>query len=168
MSRGHSDNSPGNSLAASTDDNASCSGTGQTCDLATWSDQRRVHRLASGSYLWDIAGNVWEWVKDDSSTNFGTDGYISTITPVNRPNTGTIGGVLNNAHYHFGPAGDYTGLSTSPFGGLGHGWLNYSAGAILRGGSWYDGVNTGVFAATLGFGPSGADASVGFRCVWLP
>lgn len=168
MSRGHSDNSPSNSLAASTDDNDSCTGTGQTCDLSTWSDQRRVHRLSSGSYLWDIAGNVWEWVQDNNSTNFGADGYISTITPVNRPNTGTIGGVLNNANYHFGPAGDYTGLSSSPYGGLGHGWLNYSAGAILRGGGWFNGVDTGVFSTYLGIGPAYTDAYIGFRCVWSP
>lgn len=168
MSRGHSDNSPSNSLAASTDDNDSCTGTGQTCDLSTWSDQRRVHRLSSGSYLWDIAGNVWEWVQDNNSTNFGADGYISTITPVNRPNTGTIGSVLNNANYHFGPAGDYTGLSSSPYGGLGHGWLNYSAGAILRGGAWGHGVGAGVFTAYLGNGPTGTYTDFGFRCVWSP
>jgi hypothetical protein len=107
-------------------------------------------------------------VQDNNSTNFGADGYISTITPANRPNTGTIGGVLNNANYHFGPAGDYTGLSSSPYGGLGHGWLNYSAGTILRGGSWSYGVSSGVFTTYRDYGPTSTNANFGFRCVWSP
>ena len=82
MSRGHSDHSPSNSLAASTDDNDSCTGTGQTCDLSTWSDQRRVHRLSNGSYLWDIAGNAWESVRDNNSTNFGADDRPGILLPL--------------------------------------------------------------------------------------
>lgn len=168
MNRGHSDNSPASALAAVTDDNDSCAGTGQTCSLSTWSDQRRVHQLANGSYIWDFAGNVWEWVLDNNSTNFGADGCISLITPADHPNTGTIGGILSNANYHFGPAGNYTGLSGSPYGGLGYGWLNSSAGAILRGSYWYNGANPGVFTAYLNYGPSNADTTIGFRCVWSP
>ena len=168
LNRGHSDNSPENALAASTDDNDSCFGTGQICDLSTWSNQRRVHRLSNGSYVWDFAGNVLEWVRDDNSTNFGANGNISTITPLNRPNTGIIGGVLNNANYHFGPAGDYTGLSSSPFGGLGFGYLNFSAGAIVRGGRWDYMGNSGIFTTYLAWGPKIVSSGSGFRCVWSP
>ena len=168
MSRGHSDNSPGSVLSAVSDDNDSCSGTGQTCSLSTWSDQRRVHQLANGSYIWDIAGNVAEWVIDNNSTNFGGNPPIAVITTVSHPTTGSIGGVSNNAYYHFGPAGNYTGLSTSPYGGLGYGYLNYSAGAITRGGSWNDSEASGVFAAYLGYDHDGAAPNFGFRCVWTP
>lgn len=166
MSRGHSDNSPASALAAVSDDNDSCSGTEQTCSLSTWSDQRRVHQLASGSYIWDFAGNVWEWVSDNNSTDFGANALISTLTAANHPTNGSIGGVSNNANYHFGPSGNYTGLSTSPYGGLGNGYLNYSAGTILRSGGWVNGMGTGVFTANLINGPAATDAFTGFRCVW--
>jgi len=171
MSRGHSDITPNNPLAASVDDNDSCSGTGQTCNLATWDSQRRVHRLLSGATIWDFAGNVWEWVQDNNSTNFGADIEMSQLTAANRPAVGSIGGVSGNAKYHFGPAGDYTSLSSSPFGGLGYGWLMSNAsGALMRGRRWDGGVNVGVFATYFGYGPTdgAADPGAGFRCVWSP
>jgi hypothetical protein len=61
LNRGHTDNAPANALAASTDTDA-CSGTGQTCSDTTWNDQRRTHKLSNDSVIWDLAGNVWEWV----------------------------------------------------------------------------------------------------------
>jgi hypothetical protein len=168
MSRGHSDNSPMDILPAVTDDNDSCSGTEQTCSLSSWNDQRRVQKLASGFYIWDFSGNVLEWVKDNSATNYGADDSISVLTAANHPVTGSIGSVVNNANYHFGPAGNFTALSSSPFGGLGNGYLNYSGGAILRGGSRDDGVAAGVFATNLVFGSAFTNTNVGFRCVWSP
>lgn len=167
MSGGHSDNIPANPLAAASDDNDSCSGTGQTCDLSTWSNQRRVFKLASGAYIWDFSGNLREWLVDTNSTNFGTSVWLSTLTAATHPTNGSIGGVTNNAKYHFGPAGDYTALSTVPYGGLGYGALASTAGAISRGG-WHGGANSGVFGAYLNDGPTSPKAAGGFRCVWQP
>jgi len=42
---------------------------------------------------------------------------------------------------------------------------HYSAGAILRGGNWNNGVNTGVFTTNLNNGPTNTNTNVGFRCV---
>lgn len=168
MSRGHSDQLPDNSLASSADANGACTGTGQACDLSTWSDQRRVHQLASGIYIWDISGNVSEVMKDENNTNFGANGYLSVITPTNRPTTGTISGVVGNVNYHFGPAGDYSALSTSPFAGLGWAEINYNNGAIARGLSWFWNAATGVFAVALSVDANFTGPRMGFRCVWTP
>ena len=77
ISIGHSDNSPGNSLAAGTD-NDGCFGTGQVCDDVTWDSQRRTHTLSNGEVIWDFAGNVWEWngwqVTLADKAYFSTDG----------------------------------------------------------------------------------------------
>jgi hypothetical protein len=50
--------------------------------------------------------------------------------------------------------GDYAGASP---GGVG-------PNALLRGGSWGSGSNAGAFAFYAGYGPSGVDINVGFRC----
>lgn len=57
--RGHSDSSPANSLAASTDDTNGYYGTGNSASSGT--DQRRTLNLSNGEVIWDLAGNVYEW-----------------------------------------------------------------------------------------------------------
>ena len=80
-----------------------------------------------------MAGNVWEWVKDDNSTDYGADGYISELSPLSGANS------RKPAMDTFGHGTDTSSsLNSSPWGGLGHGWLNYNSGAILRGGSWVE------------------------------
>ena len=37
-------------------------GTGQTCSSSVWDDQRRTLLLSNGNFIWDLAGNMWEWV----------------------------------------------------------------------------------------------------------
>ena len=157
MSTGHTDNSPATFLASSTDDNDSCAGTDQTCDLNTWNAQRRVFELSNGSYLWDFGGNVWEWMADTNTSNFEAgaiestdpghpaDTFISILTDANHPATGTIGGLSGTSLFFFGPAGNYTSLNSGNYGGIGYAWLNYPAGgAILRGGSWDRLLNSGI------------------------
>ena len=39
---------------------------------------------------------------------------------------------------------------------------------MLRGGSWSDGANGGVFAANLNNAPSNVNTNIGFRCAYAP
>jgi len=65
MSDGHSDDDGSGALVADItgdpDDNP-CVNTGQSCDTSTWSTQRRTYKLSNDEYIWDLGGNVWEWV----------------------------------------------------------------------------------------------------------
>ena len=60
-------------------------GTGQSCVLvAPGIKQSRTHTLSNGEIIWDVSGNVWEWVKDDNSDGdngvYGDDAYMSQVT----------------------------------------------------------------------------------------
>lgn len=156
LSRGHSDNAPSSALVANADDTQGCDGTGQTCSNVTWDSQRRTHTLSNGQVIWDLAGNVWEWVKDDNNAAQGADGYISTMN-------------LNDSRQNnFGNDQFCGSPSSGNYCGFGHGWVNYSAGAVLRGGHWADGTAAGIFAAYLDGAPSNTSPGIGFRCVFQP
>ena len=136
LNQGHSDGTPDNALAANINDTSPCEGTGNSnCDTHSHADfsQKRTHTLSNGEVVWDVAGNVWEWVKDDNSTDYGADGYISELSPLSGANS------RQPAMAKFGHGTDTSSiLNSDPWGGLGHGWLNYNSGAILRGGSWVE------------------------------
>ena len=170
LSTGHSDNSPGGPRAASSDDNNACHETGNTCDGSTWHSQRRTHTLSNGEVVWDIGGNVYEWVKDTNAVNYGSNLDIAQITDATRPTSGSLSGgtttTERKAKGHFGPSGDYTDLDSDPWGGLGYGWLkDGNAGGVVRGGS----VNLGgVFTVSLVNSASSIFYNRGFRCVYRP
>ncbi len=171
LNRGHSDAGPPNSLAASADDDSACSGTLQTCSSTVWNSQRRTFKLNNGDSsnqtVWDFAGNVWQWVKDDNNTNFGSDRYIYEMTSTDPNNSGTVGGITGTAKTLFGPARSYTTLSSSK-GGLGYGYINSGAGAVIRGGYWAYGDDAGVFAVNVSIDPTASITLLGFRCVYHP
>jgi hypothetical protein len=138
LNRGHSDNVPPNALTPSSDDvNGNCSGTGQTCSSTVWDSQRRTHILSNGNIVWDIAGNVSEWVTNDNTVGNGGDGFISTMS----------GSDIRQTRYG-AIAGTFCATPTvTPYCGMGYGYFNSFAGAVLRGGFWINGVYAGVFAA---------------------
>ncbi len=163
LNRGHTDGTPADALAASTDTDA-CSGTGQTCSDTVWDSQRRTHKLSNSADIWDFSGNVLEWV--------------DTLVIENKPNAGIAYNELSAV----------TGTTAFPLTQLRptnalKGWWfdswnssqgigqynpgnNAAAGGLLRGGCWDDGVNAGVFAAHLGSSLQVGNSREGFRCVF--
>ncbi len=158
--RGHSDGSPANALAASTDDSQGYEGTGNANETPV-SRERRTHTLSNGEVIWDMSGNVWEWTdntilgqdKPNNSSglfwqqwtaisNFGTLSYDLT-----RPSNSAWNSTQNMGQYY---AGTVTGTTNFAF---------------LRGGRWNSAAVAGVFALGLYNAPAIADNSVGFRCV---
>jgi formylglycine-generating enzyme required for sulfatase activity len=89
--------------------------------------------------VFDMVGNVGEWVEDWADHN--TAGCTDWTSQ-----TGIAGG------------------DASCFGGDGSGASHQIPGAVIRGGSWGDGVNAGVFAVVSAGVPSLSVPSLGFRC----
>lgn len=158
LNRGHSDGTPNNALAAVTDDNDSCSGTDETCSLTVWDSQRRTHTLSNGNVIWDLAGNVQEWVTNDSNVSNGATAYISSIND----------GLLRQTRYGAASGTICTTSGSSPYCGMGQGVFAFATGAIHRGGEWSSGIPTGIFAVSLNTDPSVGTTAKGFRCVFIP
>ncbi len=157
LNRGHSDGTPAALQEASLSDVAdNCIGTGQICSSTVWDDQRRTHVLSNGNIIWDFAGNAQEWVNFESTTSNGVDGYISQIN----------GGDLRQTRYGALSSTICATPGSSPYCGMGHGDLSGTAGTLLRGGKYTDGVSAGVFATTLKV--STAANIAGFRCTFIP
>jgi hypothetical protein len=155
--RGHSDNSPANALAASTD-NDPYFGTGNVSP----SIEKRTHTLSNGEVIWDLSGNVWEWTSDtilgqdkpnNSSgniwqqwtaiSNFGTLSYDLT-----RPSNTSWNSSQNMGQIY----SDGTSTNNTTF-------------AFRRGGNWGISSFAGVFTLSLAGAPSDTFTPLGFRCV---
>ena len=167
LNRGHSDGTPTNPLAASTDTSA-CSGTGQTCSDTNWNDQRRTHKLSNNNVIWDLAGNVWEWVdynnyedKPTPATAAWTE-YTGVTGSTAMAKTSLVPANVQKSWWNNSWNGATNGIGQYYAG------TNSSGGALLRGGSWSYGTRSGVFTAALDFPPSSPEVYIGFRCVFRP
>ena len=143
------------------------------CNGRTWHEKKRTHTLSNGQVIWDLGGNVSEWVRDDNSTHYGLDSKISRITTTSHTLTGRLeSGVMRNAKGQFGPSGNYLNLDSSRFSGLGQALLDltknnrpYYRGAVMRGGYFAQG---GIFSTRLRLHPSSEFHLLGFRCTYYP
>lgn len=157
---GHNDNSPANSLAASTDDNDGYFGTDNTAG-----NQKRTLTLTNGETIWDFAGNVWEWTAGQTTGNqpgitselaFAWKDWAALTVSGNL----SVNPFLNNINI----TGSNTWTAdTNSIGKLYSYISDSSLRGFLRGGSWCDHYNAGVLALYLGLSPSNTDANIGFR-----
>ena len=179
MSRGHSDNSPPMALANDTDDKP-YAGTGNDDPVgsgsraAAWNtlgatpvagtEQKRTQTLTNGDVVWDFGGNVFQWVSDnyaDLGVNPATSSNV--ILGFHQANWfPTTGDFAFINLLLFGPLGSYT--STQNKGAIEGG----AAGAVVRGGLWFDDSVAGAFSTFLKSKETDSSIYVGFRCVYLP
>ena len=160
LNTGHSDGAPQDAVAADSNDDNSCAGTGETCSSTVWNSQRRTHVLSNGSVIWDLAGNVWDLIRDDNLAPRGASGFISTFNTSDERQT------------RFGNDQFCSTSNAAPYCGFGWGYMDNNAGSIRRGGD-ADTVNgnvygAGIFSTNLNFPTSAIQAIMGFRCSYQP
>jgi hypothetical protein len=159
LNRGHSDNTPPNTLVASTDDNP-CSGTGDTCSATTFHDQRRTHVLSNGQVIWDLSGNAKEYIDWFVLTGRAASGNAAYIE-LNAP---TAGGSMAVTTFKSAD----TGLTS--VNGIGK-YLpdtDNNNGYAARGGHYNNGVSqqAGVYLLDFSNASSAIDPKMGFRCAY--
>jgi len=157
LNSGHSDGVPAQLLEASIDDDkGNCAGTGQTCGSTLFDKQRRTHFLKNGEQIWDFAGNAFEVTSNSNSVSQGVNAYTSLF----------IAG--ENRSINFGTDTACDLKNVSPYCGFGYGAINYTSGAIWRGGYYSDLDKSGIFAAKLNVSSLLTASYMGFRCVYRP
>jgi hypothetical protein len=137
------------------------------CTVAgTNPNYKRTHTLSNGQIVWDIPGNVWEWVDwtmapglASSPSCTGGTSWIELSTVL-----GDCGVAFQSKEYL--PALTYAGLMS----GYGLGQFHKGAnGAVIRGGEWYDDLTEpGIYAINNNWAPNSTIIEIGFRCVYRP
>ena len=164
LNRGHNFSAP---LAAAADSDP-CNGTGQTCSSSVWHINRRTHTLSNANVIWDLAGNVWEWVDYNNYEDKPTPAIVAWTEYTGVTGTTTMAKtslVPSNAQKTW-----WNNSWNGATNGIGQYYpgTNSSGGALLRGGNSADGSSSGVFTARLNSAPSSASTDFGFRCVFRP
>jgi uncharacterized repeat protein (TIGR02543 family) len=169
LSRGHSDNSPTSACSADASDangwvQTNC--TGQTQGALAF-NQRRTQNLSNGEVIWDIGGNVWQWIDYNNASDKPTpaNGAWHEFTAMTGTATTPMSHLvpLNSAQSWW----DDTWNSAESIGKIYPG-TNGSGGALLRGARWDGGSLAGPFAVNLSDAPSATYTSLSFRCVYQP
>ena len=159
MFRGHSDGSPSSALAAALD-NDPYTGTGNdsTQVMNSGKEQKRTLTLSNGEVIWDLSGNVWEWV--DWSLDSGLQESTKTCAGgswIELPNV-TCGEL---SQYQYMP--NLTNLTSTNGVGLFYGG---GGGAAIRGGRWDSNTGSGAFGLFLNNSRFNSNMGIGFRCVY--
>lgn len=131
-------------------------------------NRRGIFALSNGVWIYDLAGNAKEWLKDDNTTNYGTNSFMNLVTAGSHTTTGVLAdGVARSAKDQFGPQGSgYSSSNNSS--GLGRGAMNAASGSVIRGGNSGSTSWGGIFSVELDNLPTIAVNHLGFRCVYNP
>lgn len=170
LSNGHNDSFPGKALEASNDDTP-CFGTAIDGSgiCGHKSSQKRTITLSNGEVVWDLAGNVWQWIdiqiqrKDEPRTiipglgnSRWTWGELSTV-----PYSNDFDPVDNNLNssqgigkiFHFNSQND---TDTTIY-------------TYIRAGNWRHGNDSGIFTVHMQPVPTKTGIEdIGFRCATNP
>lgn len=150
--------------------NAGSSYNGSDPEGGTGRDTKAMHVLSNGEQLWDISGNVWEWV--DWNVTPAQKAYVSTDgSPQSAWREFTLlDTLIGLGNEMFPNSWQPTNASYNSAQGTGQYYAgsNASGGAALRGGYWFNGTGAGVFALYLGDSSAVTYYDVGFRCVYRP
>jgi len=180
---GHNDNSPNSARIASTTDtgNSACAFTDSAgsaevpidCPTninngtsGTVGHQKRVLTMSNGSYIWDIAGNVWEWTNNTIQGKDQPTGSTPGFAYRNFPDLTTYGTLSPDKYRPASVSYNSThGVGRIYSDGTGSNTTSY---AFLRGASWHTPSDAGAFAANLTTTPGFSHYTVGFRCASDP
>lgn len=122
------------------------------------------HKLSSGEYIFDLSGNLWEWVEWEKNTALAYPGECNTggwvlNSAVNCPawNVNSYRPIIPNSEVSIATINNMGRLTSSS---------GVATRAVTRGAASGNSTFTGIFAMwgsadrTVGYG------SVGFRCVY--
>ena len=160
-----------NNLAAPPDDINVYFGTGndasENSNATSGSQEKRVHYLSNGNVIWDLAGNLWEWVSDDRSS-LGIDAADDA----------TLSGNAAFASYTNGASARYSATTNLIFAGSGtvpydetvNAGMAFgdNGNAVARGGDFDDASGAGIFAVTVQKPSTEQNAKFGYRCAFIP
>lgn len=166
--RGHSDNAPSNSLAVS---NVNDPYDGTEDSAISNMLQRRTHILSNGNTVWDLAGNVEEWV--DWVVPIAQKATSSTVAVGNAADFFEVDTSISGADPMYSALWmPLTNLSwTSNVSGYGR----YIAGSAAVGGYAIRGgcysrvtAQVGIYTLIMNLNSTSSTAIKGFRCVYHP
>lgn len=179
IARGHSDRVwSTHSVLAVTDESDPYNGTGNS-STSGW-NQKRTHTLSNGEVIWDLAGNIWEWVDWTENGELKTVNGHTFSVPLNpgcsisswteiATGISSCSGVPSIEIEPFYNANNNPDLGRADgFGGFVNNIQSSGQFTGIRGGASYNGTSTGIYA--ISFGNSYTNTSVGYghRCVYRP
>ncbi|MDD4409657.1 MAG: prepilin-type N-terminal cleavage/methylation domain-containing protein [Candidatus Pacebacteria bacterium] len=118
-------------------------------------DLKRIHNLANGGVIWDLSGNTWEWNSDICVQGSGAGNWYNSAW--------IEWSDSNLSDYELGSAGPNPLYTSTQNVGRYYGCAANGNG-FLRGGSWIDGLTSGLLASYLRHMPSESYNNVSFRC----
>lgn len=164
---GHSDNDPSSVCAADADDSKAyvetdCIGKGAGADNEL--SQRRTHSLSNGQVIWDLSGNVREWISFSESLDKPSP-LVSNYIEFTQPIVGSTSLPLNHLIPTQGIKAFWSDAWNSNQGiGMARIGTSGTGGALTRGGGFMGGNRNGLFRFRIDQDASTAVNTLGFRC----
>ncbi|MCB0361455.1 MAG: hypothetical protein KDD35_01955 [Bdellovibrionales bacterium] len=168
MYRGNTDYQPALALQVlDVSDPYSLTGNSSFENWGYGKEQRRTLTLRNGQVIWDLSGNVGEWVKGELKIKFSRGSEIIEMSELTESVRGELIKGSNGQRIveEFGPSGIYMGSDSDQYFGLGSIWFWFNRGSIIRGSWWAKGKDGGIFSVVTHYSPKDYTDYIGFRCV---